>query len=119
MSLLNAKCILLAILVGVAGWDFPWGIVVDGGILAAWIALKRKRVPGSMQGQRAGIAAPTQSNDAFNALAAVMLSDKVAGATDAAAKELGIHPSKARQPARTSGISPKDADIAYKIKLLD
>ena len=119
MSLLNTKCILLVALIGVAGWNFPWGIVLDVGILVVWASVKRKRVPSAMQGPKAGMTPQAQSNDSFNALAMTMFSDKVAGATIDAANELGIQPSKVRSPARPSLATPADADMAYKMKLLD
>ena len=32
MSLLNSKTIMLLVLVAVASWNFPWGVVTDVGI---------------------------------------------------------------------------------------
>jgi len=119
MSLLNMKCILLVALIGVAGWNFPFGLVVDAGLLITWAMVKRKRVPGAARGSPIAAVAPNPSNDAFNAIAMAMLSDKVGAATDAAASELGVSPLKARQPARINKAPSRDADMAYKMKLLD
>jgi len=119
MSLLNMKCILLVALVGVAGWNFPWGLVVDAGLLVTWAMVKRKRVPGVARGAPIAGVAPNPTNDALNAITMAMFSDKIGAATDAATTELGIQPSKTRPPTRDNKISPQDADIAYKMKLLD
>jgi len=119
MSLLNMKCILFVALIGVAGWNFPWGLVVDAGLLVTWAMVKRKRVPGAARGSPIAAVAPNPSNDAFNAIAMAMLSDKVGAATDAATTELGIQPSKARSPASIARGALKDTDVAYKMKLLD
>ena len=118
MSLLNMKCILFVALIGIAGWNFPWGLVVDASVLVTWAMVKRKRVPASARGSPIAAVAPNPSNDAFNAIAMAMLSDKVGTATDAAASELGVSPSKARQPARVNKAFSRDAEMAYKMKLL-
>lgn len=119
MSLLNMKCILLVALIGVAGWNFPWGLVVDAGLLVIWAMVKRKRVPGVARGSPIAAVAPNPANDALSAITMAMFSDKVGAATDAATTELGIQPSKTRLPTRGNKISPQDADIVYKMKLLD
>jgi hypothetical protein len=123
MSLLNPKCIGALLLLGIATWNFPWGIALDAGIVAVWFLIKRKRVPAATKGAKV---APGQASiggggdEMARLLAMAMLSDKITATGDAAAASLGLPPSTARKPPARKAAAPKMAtDFATKQRFLD
>ena len=119
MSLLNTKTVMLLVLVAIASWNFPWGVVVDVGIIAAYILVKRKKAPA---GAKAAKVAPGQvatGDDSIKLLALAMLSDRVNASGNAAATSLGLPPAPAPRKAGRTASMMDAADRAAKLRLFE
>jgi hypothetical protein len=95
MSFLNSKTIMLLVLVAVASWDFPWGIVVDVGIVVVWILVKRKKAQAVASVAKAATGQVATSDDSIKMLDMAILSDRVNASGNAAATSLGLPPAPA------------------------
>lgn len=120
MSLCNSTTVMMLVLAALATWNYPWGLVLDGGIVACWVLIKRKR-PVAGRAAAAAKAAPGQAgtgDDAIKLLAAAMLADRVDASGSAAAASLGLPPdaSRAKRVARAGALAD---DLAYRQRLLD
>lgn len=119
MSLINGKTILLLLLVAIASWNFPWGVVLDGGIVVVYVLVKRKRVLGVATAARAAQGHATAGDDPIKLLAMAMLSDRVNASGTAAATSLGLPPAPAPRQAGKPAPAMSAADRAAKLKLFD
>jgi hypothetical protein len=119
MSLLNSKTIMLLVLAGVAAWNFPWGVVVDVGIVTAYILVKRKKAPGAAAAAKVAPGQVASGDDSIKLLAMAMLSDRVNASGNAAATSLGLPPAPATRKAGRSTSTIDAADRAAKLRLLE
>ncbi len=119
MSLLNTKTIMLLVLAGVAAWNFPWGVVVDVGIVAVFILVKRKKAPAGAKAAKVAPGQATTGDDSIKLLAMAMLSDRVNASGNAAAASLGLPPAPATRKAARSTSTMDAADRAAKLRLLE
>jgi len=120
MSLCNSTTIILLLLVALASWNYPWGIVLDGGIVVCWILVKRKK---HLNGQAPVKAAPGQAStgdDAIKLMALAMLSDRVNASGNDAAISLGLSPApQAKKATRASAGGMSGDDLAARQRLLE
>ena len=119
MSLLNTKTIMLLVLAAVASWNFPWGVVVDVGIVAAWILVKRKKAPGAAAAAKVAPGQVSSGDDSIKLLAMAMLSDQVNASGTAAATSLGLPPAPAQRKAGRPAPTADAADRAAKLRLFE
>jgi hypothetical protein len=119
MSLLNSKTIMLLVLVAVASWNFPWGVVADVGLVAAWILVKRKRAPAGAKAAKVASGQAAAGDDSIKLLAMAMLSDRVNATGNAAAASLGLPPAPATRKAGRQAPAADAADRAAKLRLFE
>jgi hypothetical protein len=119
MSLLNSKTIMLLVLAAVASWNFPWGVVVDVGIITAYILVKRKKAPGAAAAAKVATGQVSTGDDSIKLLAMAMLSDRVNASGNAAATSLGLPPAPATRKAGRPASTIDAADRAAKLRLLE
>nr|MDO8112059.1 hypothetical protein [Candidatus Sigynarchaeota archaeon] len=119
MGLFNFKCIAMMSLCIVGTWNFPFGALLAGGIVAAWLALKRKK--GLAIGKAPKQATPQGggNDDMFKMLIMSMLADKVAATGDEVASQLGVPLTKAKGTVPKKQAVIKDAEYAFKASLLE
>jgi len=120
MSLCNSTTIILLLLVALASWNYPWGIVLDGGIVVCWILIKRKK---PVNGHAAAKVAPGQSSttdDTIKLVAMAMLSDRVNASGNAAATSLGLSPAPQAKKTTKASVGGMSADdLVARQRLLD
>jgi hypothetical protein len=109
----------ILILAAVASWNFPWGVVVDVGIITAYILVKRKKVPAGAKAVKAAPGQTTAGDDSIKLLAMAMLSDRVNASGNAAATSLGLPPAPAPRKAGRSTSTMDAADRAERLRLLE
>ena len=120
MSLCNSTTILLLVLVALASWNYPWGLVLDGGIVACWILVKRKKQPGGRAPVKAAPGQASTADDAIKLVAMAMLSDRVNASGSAAATSLGLSPApQAKKATRASAGGISADDLAARQRLLE
>ncbi len=119
MSLCNSTTVILLVMAGLASWNYPWGVVLDGAIVVVWVLAKRKRNPTAQAAARATQGQASSGDDAIKLLAMSMLSDRVNASGNAAATSLGLPPAPVKKAsrARSGGLSPDD--YAARQRLLD
>ena len=119
MSLLNGKTILLLVLAAVASWNFPWGVVVDVGLVTLYVLVKRKKAPAGAKVAKVTPGHVASGDDSIKLLAMAMLSDRVNASGNAAAMSLGLPPAPATRKTRRPAPSIDAADRAAKLRLLE
>ncbi|NMC07683.1 MAG: hypothetical protein GYA24_20890 [Candidatus Lokiarchaeota archaeon] len=119
MSLINGKIIMLLMLVAIASWYFPWGVVLDAGIVIVYVLVKRKRVPGAATAAKAAPGQASTTDESVKLLAMAMLSDKVSASGNAAATSLGLPPAPAPRQAGKPAPAMSAADRAAKLRLFE
>jgi hypothetical protein len=119
MSLINSKTIMLLVLAGVATWNFPWGVVLDAAIVAVWVLVKRKKVPGVAASAKVAPGQVSAGDESIKLLAMAMLSDRVNASGTAAATSLGLPPSPAPRKVMKAASSMDATDRAAKLRLLE
>jgi hypothetical protein len=75
MGLLNAKCVLLVVLLIIAAWSFPMGVLVDAGIVTGWMLIRRKKKDPK---QAVAAGGDPSLSDAIKALTLMVAGDKLA-----------------------------------------